>query len=316
MAQAHHANGQWSAAEIVPLGPLSLHPAAHALHYGSSCFEGLKAFRLADDRVALFRLDAHLARLARSAELLCLPPPPADLADAMIRDLVSEAADEFPAAPGALYLRPTLIGTEPNIGAAGAPSSEALFYVLASPVGDYFAAGERALTIAIEDGAMRSTPGFGQAKTGANYAAALRTVARARTEHGADQVLFCPGGDVQETGASNFFLIDDRRVLTKPLADSFLHGVTRASLLTLAADLGYEVIERDFTVADMRDWIRTGEAALSGTAAVLAGVGRMVHRDETLTVGDGRVGPNTHRLREALTAIQTGRAEDRHGWLS
>ena len=316
MAQARYADGQWSAAGIVPLEALSIHPAAHALHYGSSCFEGLKAFRISDERVALFRLDAHLARLARSAELLCQPAPPLDLAESMIRDLVAATRADVPEPPGALYLRPTLIGTEPNIGAAGSPSSECLFYVLASPVGDYFAAGERALTIAIEDTAMRSTPGFGQAKTGANYAAALRTVARARAEHGADQVLFCPGGDVQETGASNFLLIDDERVLTKPLGDTFLHGVTRASLLRLAADLGYEVIERDFTIDELRDWIRTGEAALSGTAAVLAGVGTMIHRGETLTVGDGNVGANTHRLREALTAIQSGRAEDRHGWLS
>lgn len=316
MALARRVDGQWSEAELAPLQPLSMHPAAHVLHYGSSCFEGLKAFRLADGRVALFRLDAHLARFRRSAELLCLPLPPIETVEAMIRDLVEAVRDQVPAAPGALYLRPILIGTEANIGAAGSPSAEALFYVLASPVGDYFAAGERALTLAIEEDAMRSTPGFGQAKTGANYAAALRTVARARAEHGADQVLFCPGGDVQETGASNFFLINDRELLTKPLDGSFLHGVTRDSVITLARELGYEVTERDFTVAELRDWIRTGEAALSGTAAVLAGVGTIIHGGETLSVGDGGVGPNTSRLREALVSIQSGLAEDRYGWLT
>jgi len=316
MASARFADGHWSQAAIAPLEPLSLHPAAHVLHYGSACFEGLKAFRLASGRVALFRLDAHLARLGRSARLLCLPLPPLEAIEAMVRDLVESVRDQVPAAPGALYLRPILLGTEANIGAAGSPSAEALFYVLAAPVGDYFAAGGRALTLAIEEDAMRSTPDFGQAKTGANYAAALRTVARARAAHGADQVLFCPGGDVQETGASNFFLIDDRRLLTKPLDGSFLHGVTRDSVIALARELGYEVIERDFTVAELRDWIRTGEAALSGTAAVLAGVGTMIHRGERLTVGDGGVGPNTARLREALVAIQSGIAEDRHGWLS
>lgn len=316
MALAYRANGQWSEAELTPLQPLSMHPAAHVLHYGSSCFEGLKAFRLADGRVALFRLDAHLARFRRSAELLCLPFPPIETVEAMIRDLVEAVRDQVPTAPGALYLRPILIGTEANIGAAGSPSAEALFYVLASPVGDYFAAGERALTLTIEEYAMRSTPEFGQAKTGANYAAALRTVARARADHGADQVLFCPGGDVQETGASNFFLINDRELLTKPLDGSFLHGVTRDSLITLARDSGYEVTERDFTVAELRDWIRTGEAALSGTAAVLAGVGTIIHGGETLSVGNGGVGPNTSRLREALVAIQSARAEDRYGWLT
>lgn len=316
MGMMRYAGGDWSQAGIGPLEPLSMHPGAHVLHYGSACFEGLKAFRLGDGRVAIFRLDAHLARFRRSAELLCLPFPPIDAVEAMIRELVEQSRDEVPPAPGALYLRPVLMGTEANIGAAGSPSAEALFYVLGSPVGDYFAGGARALTVAIEEHALRSTPEFGRAKTGANYAAALRTVMRARERHEADQVLFCPGGDVQETGASNFFLIDDRRVLTKPLDGSFLHGVTRDSILVLARELGYEVIERDFTVDELRDWISTGEAALSGTAAVLAGVGHMIHAGETLTVGDGGPGPNTRRLREALVAIQSGSAEDRHGWLS
>ncbi|MDZ7829728.1 MAG: aminotransferase class IV [Halofilum sp. (in: g-proteobacteria)] len=200
------------------------------------------------------------------------------------------------------------------MGAAGTPSAEALFYVLAA--GDYFAGGERPLTLAIEERAMRSTPEFGQAKTGANYAAALRTVVGARERHGADQVLFCPGGDVQEIGASNFLLIEDHRVLTRPLDGSFLHGVTRDSILALARDIGYEIIERDFAVNELREWIRTGEAALSGTAAALVGVGTLVHEGERLTVGDGRVGANTSRLRQALVAIQSGTAEDAHGWLS
>ena len=190
-----------------------------------------------------------------------------------------------------------------------------MLYILAAPVGDYFAA-DRALKVLIEDREMRSTPGFGQAKTGGNYASALRHVVRGRKEHGADQVLFCPGGDVQETGASNFFLLDDDRVLTKSLDSSFLHGVTRDSIIVLARDLGYEIIERNFTVAELKDWIRTGEAALSGTAATLAGVGTFVHDGAEYAVADGRVGKNTRRLREALIAIQYGASEDRFGWLS
>lgn len=89
---------------------------------------------------------------------------------------------------------------------------------------------------------------------------------------------FCPGGDVQETGASNFFLVDDNRLLTKPLDGSFLPGVTRDSLITLARHLGYEVMEKNFTVADIKAWISHGEAALSGTAAVLDGVGANASR--------------------------------------
>ncbi|ARM85082.1 branched-chain amino acid aminotransferase [Marinobacter salarius] len=316
MTLVRFADGRWSEVETLPVGPLPLHPASHVLHYGSSCFEGMKAFRMQNGGVRIFRFDRHVERFQRSAELLCLPLPPADIVEAMIRQLVDLCLDDIPEAPGALYLRPALIGTEENIGAAGAPSAQAMLYVLASPVGDYFSRGGHGLTILIEDQELRSTPGFGQAKAGGNYASALRHVVKARKEHGADQVLFCPNGDVQETGASNFFLINDSQLLTKPLDASFLHGVTRDSVITLARDLNYDVIERDFTVAEVMDWIQTGEAALSGTAAVLSGVGSFVHKGATYKVGDGSAGPNTRKLSDALRALQSGRTEDRFGWLS
>lgn len=316
MPLARFANGSWSEAEVVPVAPLSIHPGAHVLHYSSTCFEGLKAFRMPDGASRIFRLDRHLQRFCDSVAMLCLPIPPVELLEKMIRQVVALSEKDVPPPPGALYLRPTMIGTEANIGAAGTPPAEALLYVLASPVGDYFAGGGRALRILIEDQAMRTTPGFGQAKTGGNYAAALRHVVNAKAKYNADQVLFCPGGDVQETGASNFFLLDDQRLLTKPLDSSFLHGVTRDSVITLARSLGYEVIERDFTVEEVKDWIRTGEAALSGTAAVLSGVGTFIHEGREYQVADGKVGPNTQRLREALVAIQSGLAEDKFGWLS
>lgn len=315
MTLARFRDGHWQGVETMPVGPLPLHPASHVLHYGSTCFEGLKAYRMPDGDVKIFRLDRHIARLQRSAALLCLPQPPADMIEAMIREVVALGRRDIPDAPGALYLRPTLIGTEENIGAAGAPSAEAMLYVLASPVSNYFA-GDRGLNILIEDREMRSATGFGQAKSGGNYASALRHVVRAKQAHGTDQVLFCPNGDVQETGASNFFLIDDNRLLTKPLDASFLNGVTRDSVITLARDLGYEVIERDFTVEDILAWIRTGEAALSGTAAVLSGVGSFIHEDTRYTVGDGGIGPNTRKLSDALRALQSGRSPDRFGWLS
>lgn len=316
MTLARFSGRSWSAVEAVPVGPLPIHPGAHVLHYASTCFEGLKAFRMPDGNVRIFRLDRHLARFRQSADLLCLPLPATDVVEGMIRQVVDLARADVPAPPGALYLRPTLIGTEANIGAAGTASAEALLYVLAAPVGDYFSGGDHALRIGIEEHEMRSTPGFGQAKTGGNYASALRHIVHGRRTQDTDQILFCPNGDVQETGASNFFLIDDRRVLTKPLDPSFLHGVTRDSIIHLARHLGHEVIERGFTVAELKDWIATGEAALSGTAAVLSGVGTFVHAGTEYTVGDGGVGPNTRRLRAALVAIQSGTADDHFGWLS
>jgi branched-chain amino acid aminotransferase len=137
----------------------------------------------------------------------------------------------------------------------------------------------------------------------------------ARAKYQVDQVLFCPGGQVQETGAANFLLIRDGELLTRGLDSTFLHGVTRDSLLTLARDQGYNVSERVFDVDEMLEWVKSAEAALSGTAAVLAGVGTLIYRGVEYKVANGEVGPLTRALRAQLVAIQQGEAPDRHGWL-
>ncbi|MCB9682319.1 MAG: branched-chain amino acid aminotransferase [Alphaproteobacteria bacterium] len=307
-------DGAWSTPDLVDVGPMPFHPATHVFHYGSACFEGLKAHRGHDDVVRIFRLDRHAARMQQSADLLMLPQPGEAMLSQMVVDAVAANKDHVPQAPGSLYLRPTLIGTEPNIGAAGTPSKEALLYVLCSPVGDYFAGGVRPLKIAIETEHPRTTPAFGRVKCGANYVMALGITQRAKKALGVDQVLFAPDGDVQETGASNFLLLDDTRIVTKALDESFLHGVTRDSILTLARDLGYTVEERDVSVDEVIAWAAKGEAALSGTAAVMSSVGTLVYRGEEIPVGGGGIGPNATKLRQALTALHVGKAEDRHGW--
>lgn len=316
MAIASYRDGAWSEAEIRVTGPLEIHPAAHALHYGSSCFEGFKAYGRADGSVQVFRMDRHVARMLQSARALVLPEPDPRQLASMVTTLVDRCRGDVPESPGALYLRPLLFGTMPNIGAAATPSTEALLVVLASPVWDYFAGGMKPLKILVEEHAQRCAPHLGVVKTGGNYAAAMGPTLAARKAHGVDQVLFCPGGEVQETGAANFLLIRDGELLTRSLDSTFLHGVTRDSLLVLARDLGYRVTERVFGVEEMLDWARTGEAALSGTAAVLAGVGTLVRGGVEHRVGDGGVGPHTRRLRAALVAIQQGEAPDRHGWLT
>lgn len=314
MAIAHWEEGAWSEPGLAPVGPFPMHPAAHVLHYGSSCFEGLKAHRGVDGVVRVFRLDRHVERLCASAARLWLPIPSEDMAAGMIVDTVRANLDAVPEPPGSLYLRPTLFGTAPNIGAAGSPASAATFFVLASPVGDYFAGGMRPLRVAVETDRPRTTPQFGSVKTGANYAMALGVTMEARSEHDVDQVVFMPDRVLQETGASNVLLISDHRVLTSALDGSFLAGVTRASLLTLAADRGMEVEERRLTLEEMVAWCTDDEVALSGTAAVLAPVGTLVIGGDEVVVGDGEVGTKTLELREALTDIQVGRAEDVHGW--
>ncbi len=316
IAIARYEDGAWQASSIEPLKPLPMHPASHVFHYASTCFEGFKAYRWDDGKARIYRLKDHVARMQKSAASLRLPVPDAGMLAEMVRDLVAHHVDDIPAPPSSLYLRPTLIGTLENIGAAAAPSSEATLFVLASPVGDYFSGGASTLKLLVEEERARSTEQLGSTKTGGNYAAALGPTLEAKEKYGVDQVLFCPNGDVQETGAANFLLISDDEVITKPLDSTFLHGMTRDSVLKLAADLGYQVNEREFTVTELLQLVTTHEAALSGTAACLAPVGTLVYRGEEFKVRDGDAGPNTEKLRKVLQDIQYGLAADTHDWLT
>ena len=315
-ASVEYVDGAWQKPVMQPMGPIPMHPASHVFHYASTCFEGFKAYRWEDGRPRIYRLHDHVARMQKSAASLRLPIPDTDMLAQMVIELVAQHADDIPEPPASLYLRPTLIGTEKNIGAAAAPSTEALLFVIASPVGDYFGAGASTLKLLVDDQHARTTDQLGSTKTGGNYAAALGPTLDAKAEFGVDQVLFCPHGNVQETGAANFLLISDDEVITKPLDSSFLHGMTRDSILKLAADNGYAVSERNFTVTELLQLVVTHEAALSGTAATLSPVGCLVHNGKENTVRDGGPGPNTEKLRAALQAVQSGTAEDKYGWLT
>jgi len=317
MAISWFDGSNWSESQVVASNSLHLHAGAHVLHYSSTCFEGLKAFRHEDGSVKIFRMDRNIARMVQSSELLALPKPDQEQMAQMITSIVTRFAGDVPEAPGSMYIRPTHIGTEPAIGKAAVPTLQSCFYVLLSPVGDYFSGGDRALRLLIDDKNMRCPPHMGMVKSGGNYAGALLPTMKARAEFKADQVLFCPGGDVQETGAANFLLIDGDEIITKALDSTFLHGVTRDSILTLARDMGMKVSERQLTIEELLDRAaKPGcEAALSGTAAVLTSVGTLIHNGKEYNVGNGGIGETTLRLRRALNDIQWGRSEDKFGWL-
>ena len=317
MALATFDENAWTPSNIVSSDKLELHPGAHVLHYSSTCFEGLKAFKHDDGSVNVFRMPANIQRMCQSSELLSLPKINKDQLANMIKDTLSLYADDVPSPPGSMYIRPTHIGTEPAIGKAAVPSDSSLLYVLLSPVGDYFAGGQKPLRLLLEEDGMRCAPHMGMIKSGGNYASALGPISRARKECNADQILFCPNGDVQETGAANFILIDGNEIITKALDSTFLHGITRDSLLTIARDAGMTVTERNFTVTELLERAKKPgtEAALSGTAAVLTPVGTLIHNGQEFTVGSGEAGATTEKLRQALNDIQWGKAEDKYGWL-
>ncbi len=317
MAAATFENNQWSETKMVTSESISMHPGAHVLHYSSTCFEGLKAFRHQDGSVHIFRMDQNVKRFAQSSQLLNLPAINEDQVSKMIIDIVANYADEISAPPSSMYIRPTHIGTEASIGKAAAPTGTSLLYVLLSPVGDYFSGGTKPLRLAIEDTGMRCAPHMGMVKSGGNYASALMPIMRAKKELKADQILFCPNGDVQETGAANFIIIDDNELITRDLDSTFLHGITRHSILTLAKDFGMKVSERKITIDELLERAAKPnvEAALCGTAAVLTPVGTYLYKGKEYQVGSGSEGPITTKLRQALNDVQWGNAEDKHDWL-
>ena len=317
MIISRFADNTWSDPEFVSSDSLVLHPGSHVLHYASTCFEGLKAFRHEDGTVKLFRMDQNVKRFEQSSRLLALPAVDEAMLSKMILDVVAKFKDQVPEIPGSMYIRPTHIGTEAAIGKAAASSLESMMYVLLTPVGEYFSS-DTSLRLMLDDVGMRCAPDNGMIKSGGNYASALKHMIKAKTEHNADQVLFCSEGGVTETGAANFILIDGDEVITKALDESFLHGVTRDSVLTLAKERGYSVIERDLSAEELIDRASHPEceAALSGTAAVLAPVGTLIFHGKEHSVGNGKVGEKVTALKQALNEIQWGQVEDTHGWMT
>lgn len=318
MALATYENNQWTDAQIVSSDSISLHPGAHVLHYSSTCFEGLKAFRHDDGSVHVFRMDQNVERFSQSSKLLSLPELDKKQVSQMIIDIVAKFASDVPQPPGSMYIRPTHIGTEPAIGKAAAASVTSMVYILLSPVGDYFAGGAHALRLLLDEEGQRCAPHMGMIKSGGNYASALAPTLEAKEKYQADQVLFCPNGYITETGAANFLLVDGNEIITKALDSSFLHGVTRSSILTIAKDLGMTVTEREVSVEELLERAaKPGvEAMLSGTAAVLTSVGTLVHNGKDYKVGSGEIGPMAQKLRQALNDIQWGKAPDTHNWLT
>jgi branched-chain amino acid aminotransferase len=312
----------WNEARVEPYAPLALDPAAAVLHYAQAIFEGLKAFRGTDGHVRTFRLLDHCRRFARSAVGLGMPPiEPERMAEAILA-LVREDAAWVPSERGtALYLRPTLIATEPFLGVRAAEHYTC--FVIASPVGPYYGgAGHSAVRLWVERRRVRASPGgLGAVKAAANYAASLPAALDARRK-GYDQVLWLDATEhrfVEEVGTMNLFVRIGDEVLTPPLGGTILAGMTRDSALTLLREWGVKVSERPVSIDEIRDAHASGqlkEVFGAGTAAVISPVGVLGSEDGDIIVGDGSGGEIAQRLSQAISAIQYGDAPDTHGWMT
>jgi branched-chain amino acid aminotransferase len=311
----------WHSARIQPYAPFVLDPAAMVFHYAQEIFEGLKAFRRADGTIALFRPADNVARFNRSARRMCMPEVDEGFfLDALLK-LIRLEADWVPHNEGtSLYIRPTMIATEPMLGVR--PSNKYLCYIILSPVGAYYKGGVAPVKIWISDFYVRATEGgTGEAKTGGNYAASLYAAKQA-AENGYDQVLWLDAKEkrfVEEVGSMNMLFLYDGKIVTSPLRGTVLDGITRRSALTLLGEMGYQIEERALTVAEVMEGAQNGrltEAFGTGTAVVISPVGSFCYKNSCVQLGDGHPGKLTMELYHKLTAIQYGKEKDRYSWVT
>jgi branched-chain amino acid aminotransferase len=318
MFMAEYEN-DWKNFEIKPYAPIPLDPAASVLHYGQALFEGLKAFHQTNGRCVLFRPEFNAERFKNGAERLCMKAPPSDLFCQAVQELVRLEKRWIPKEKGsALYVRPTLIGTEGFLGVR--PSKKYTFFVIVGPVGSYYSGGLKPVKIWVEEKYVRAAPGgIGHTKAAANYAISLKAAESAR-QKGYSQVLWLDVTHqyVEEVGTMNVFFVVDNEILTPALDETILPGGVRSCVIQLLREWGYKVSERKVSVSELNEAYKAGkltESFGSGTAAVVTPIGELAFSDQVWKFQQDSFGPVAKRLYDEISGIQMGEIPDRHNWI-
>jgi branched-chain amino acid aminotransferase len=316
MLVADYCEGRWQEPEIVPFGEFMISPTALGLHYGQTIFEGMKAFRMKDGRVSIFRMEKHYQRFRKSLERMCMAFLPREHFVDGIRQLIAVDEPWVPNSEGAsLYIRPFMFATEARFGMK--ISDEYRFNIFTGPVGPYYT---KPLRVKVERHFTRAAKGgTGAAKCGGNYGASFYPAMKAK-EEGFDQVLWTDGDGhefIEESGTMNIMFMIDDVLVTPSLTDTILDGVTRDSLVQIARDMGVKVQERKISYLELKAALQDGkklEAFGAGTAAITAPIA-VIQIDGM----DYDVPPYSEesfcvRAAKRLTQIRTGEYPDTHGW--
>ena len=311
----HYADGKWDDGRLTGSYEINMSIAANALHYGQAIFEGGKAFRCKDGKIRIFRPEENGKRLNRSAAHLLMPEFPLEKFVEAAKAVVRDNADFVPpyGTGGALYIRPVMFGTSPQIGVGASLEYELIILVV--PVGAYYKGGIKPVDAMISRDYDRAAPhGTGHIKMAGNYAASLISGKQAK-ECGCAVALFLDPAThtfVDEFGTSNFLAIskDGKYVTTE--SGSILASITNNSLMTVAADLGMPTERRKIRAAELPDF---AEVAACGTAVVLTPIGRIFDGDKVIDYHVTAIGPHLKSLYDEMTGIQFGERPDRHGWL-
>lgn len=316
--------GGWGRGVLEPYGPIMLVPASSVLNYGQAIFEGFKAYRQTDGGIKTYRPEVNAQRFNHSAARMAMPEMPAALFIEAVDTLVRQDQAWVPSAVGeALYLRPLMIATDAALGVR--PSRSYRFILFGSPSGNYFPGGLEPVTVWISEEYTRACPGgTGEAKFAGNYAASLIGQKQAQN-NGCDQVVWLDAQHhrfIEEMGGMNIFFVYEEggktTLVTPALTGTLLPGVTRSGILRLGPDLGFEVSERKIGIDEWEADAKSGrmtESFACGTAAVISPIGHARSRHGDWTMGSGKTGRVTAKLRETLLNIQHGVLPDQYGWM-
>ena len=310
----------WYDPRIVPYQSFSLDPACVIFHYAQEIFEGLKAYRTADNTIQLFRPECNAQRLQDSSDRMCIPKIPVEDFLQAVKTLVEVDKSWVPHTDGAsLYIRPFVFATDVGMGVHA--SRNYTFCIICAPSGAYYAEGIDPVRIYVEDEYIRAAPGLtGFTKCGGNYAASIKAGEMAE-EQGFAQVLWLDGVEkkyVEEVGSMNIMFKIDGKIYTAPCTGTVLPGVTRRSIIELLRDWGYEVCEEHVAIADIMKAGHDGkleEVFGTGTAAVVSPVKELDWKGDKVFISGGKIGELTQKLYDTLTGIQWGKIPDTKGWI-
>ncbi len=318
MAICDFKDGKWGPLELLPYQKISLDPTCKVLHYGQEIFEGMKAYQVDGEGPFLFRPLENWNRFNLSAKRMGMATIPEDIFMEAVLGMVDYNRSFIPHLSGeSLYLRPFMFATDDHLGIR--PSETFKFLVIASPSGAYITSNY--VKVHIQREFARACPGgTGQAKTGGNYAGSLKAGIQAQ-ELGLHQTLWLDAlhkESIEELSGMNFFAVIDNKLHTPELTETILNGITRRSLITLAKELGHEVVETKMQIKELLTQIQNNscsECFMCGTASIIVPIAELCETDGEhyqLTYPKGKV---AIQLKEALLGIQEGRLEDTEKWV-
>ncbi len=309
-------DGKWDDGEMTTDNKVHISEGSPVLHYGQSCFEGMKAYRTKDGSINLFRPEENAKRMINSCQRLLMPEFPVEKFVEAAKAVVKANEKWVPPynTGSTLYLRPYLMGVGDNIGVS--PATEYIFSIFAMPVGPYFKGGLTPTNFIVSDYDRAAPHGTGAAKVGGNYASSLLPGKEAHDRNFSDCIYLDPATHtkIEEVGSANFFGITKDNCFVTPKSPSILPSITKYSLLYLAEHhLGMQVEEGDVYIDKLDEF---SEAGACGTAAVISPIGGIQHGENFhVFYSETEVGPVTRKLYEELTGIQFGDIEAPEGWI-